>query len=238
MMISPVAFIVAHSIAHIDAVKNHLHKMEFERNTNRKALPYTRPKDRRFLSAFADWFKGSEYKREWLEQIKKFENEPLYCGKTSESAVHLDRLKKTVREVGYGITDAEIYEAKRLGFLPKDATLPKKLSKAEADEWFETITIPTYEKCVEEIVTVPLTCEQKFALISFCHNLGSGNLAKLTMQSGRLADSNYCVISECMLRYCNAGGNKSVGGLIRRREWEAALWRSGTNDYSSEVASR
>ncbi len=185
-----------------------------------------------YLSAFADWFRGSEYQKEWIDQVKMFENAPLFCGTLDVSSVHLDKLRPTVREVGYGITDAEIYEAKRFGILPSDATLPTRLTKAEADEWFERVTLPTYEKCVEEIVNVPLTNEQKFALISFCHNLGKGNLVKMTMQDGRLLDSNYGVIADCFPLYVNAGKSKNVAGLIKRRAWEANLWKSATNNHS------
>lgn len=241
--------IVVHAWIHEDEMKERTRASEFERKVNRKAIHGPRPKDkplgqqavktvRSYLHAFKAWFDESEYQEEWIEQIKMFENAPLYTGTTGASTVHQDRLRPGVREVGYGITDAEIYEAKRFGILSSDATLPTRMSKEEADQWFKDVTIPTYEKCVEEIVDIPLTCEQKFALISFCHNLGKGNLAKLTMQDGRLKDSNYANIANCMLLYTNAGANKNVTGLVRRRQWEAGLWQSGTHNYSEEVAAR
>ena len=194
--------------------------------------------DRPFPFSQTDSPTESKYPKEWIEKIKRFENEPLYCGKIEESDVHKDRLKKTVSEVGYGITNAEIFNAKRFGIIPPCATLPQKLTKAQADEWFEKITLPTYEKVVEEVVKVPLTREQKFALISFCHNLGGKNLEKLTMADGRLDDSNYAVIAKYITLYTSAGDSKKVGGLVKRRQWEAELWKSGTKNRSTEVASK
>lgn len=242
--------VLAKALAKVDGTRMREHEQDrFQRAIHRKALPGPRPKDkplggqaveatRSYLSALTEWFVGNEYREEWIEQIKMFENAPLYTGSIEQSTVHSDKLNKSVREVGYGITDAEICEAKRFGFLPPDATLPQVMSKEEADQWFENVTIPTYEKCVEEIVDVPLTCEQKFALISFCHNLGKGNLEKMAMQDGRLKDSNYYVIDDCMLRYTNAGKHKNVAGLVKRRNWEAELWRSGTHNYSEGFAAR
>ncbi len=242
--------IVIHGWLNEDVMEKRTQEDAFQRNVHRKALPGPRPKDkplgeravsivRSYLSAFTRMFEGDSYKSEWLRQIEEFENAPLLEGTIEFSTVHQDRLNRTVREVGYGITDAEIYEAKRLGLLPKDAALPSKMTKDEAHRWFLDITIPTYEKCVEEVVKVPLTCEQKFALISFCHNLGKGNLARLVNRSGRLRDSNYSSIAPCILRYTYAAGNKDVAGLVKRRAWESDLFESGTNDHSVEqVASR
>ncbi len=176
--------------------------------------------------------KNPRYKQEWLMTVMQFESYPLATGKITESIVHPDALRKDIDEVGYGVTRDEVNEAKRFGLLPPNATLPKRMTKEEADLWFMNVTIPTYEKFVEEIVSVPLTCEQKFALISFCHNLGCDNLTKLTSQDGRLNDSNYEVIAELMNLYVNAGQHKNVAGLIKRRAWESELWRKGTRQQN------
>ncbi len=253
ILMAPIMLLVIHSVVNIDDVEEQVRKELFDRNVNRPALPKSmRPvarsasikgssNTRSFASAVANWFGETEYPERWKREVKKFENAPLYEGVMLTSSIHQDKLRPGITEVGYGITNAEIYEAKRLGLLPHNATLPKKMSKEEADKWFEEITIPTYEKCVEEIVNVPLTCEQKFALISFCHNLGKGNLLKMAMKPGRLTDSNYAVIADSILLYTNAGNCKDVAGLVRRRAWESDLWRSGTNDYSrnpKKMASR
>ncbi len=248
VMATPFLAQIIHTCNQNDKGWERVRQEMFQRKVNRKALPGPRPKDkplgevtaksRSYLSALADWWKGGDYDEEWITMIMRFENEPLFNGTIEYSTVHQDRLNKKVKEVGYGITDAEISEAKRFGLLPADATLPQRMSKEDADKWFRDITLPAYERQVEEIVKVPLTREQKFALISFCHNLGKGNLAKLVGQKDRLNDSNYAVIARCIPLYTRAGKSSNIAGLVKRREWEARLWQSGTNNYSSEIAQR
>ncbi len=243
-----VSAFIARACMDSDAIKERERQERFQWNIHRKALPGPRPADKpfpgtarteqNFQRAIAFWEQISVYKAEWIEQLKRFENEPLFLGVIQESVAHRDKLRPDVMEVGYGITGAEVKQAICYGLLPKNATLPQKMSKSEADQWFSTVTLPTYERSVMEIVKVPLTIEQRFALISFCHNLGKGNLARMAMQDGRLKDSNYADLADYMLKYVNAGSSKNVPGLIRRRNFEADLWNSGTHDNSVEVATR
>lgn len=170
----------------------------------------------------------SGYPESWVERLKVFENEPLASGAIKESIRSVDALvkKRVVNQVGYGITAAEIAEAKRLGFLPANATLPKKLTKAQADKWMTTITIPTYEKQVEEIVKAPLSPAQKFALISFCHNVGKNSLRELVNKKDRLNDGNYLTTCAMIEKYEKVSG-EVASGLAKRRLWEAGLFASG-----------
>jgi len=175
--------------------------------------------------------KTSAFPSSWLEKVQKFENAPLYCGALEKSVVHTDRLVASVDEVGYGVTKGEMADAKRFGILPKNAKLPKSMTKEEADRWFQNVTIPTYTKCVESVVKKPLSKEQKFALISFTHNLGEGKLR--TLLSHKTKD-----IPATMKKYVYASG-KVAKGLEKRRAWEASLWESNTrNKKSSTIALR
>jgi GH24 family phage-related lysozyme (muramidase) len=173
----------------------------------------------------------AKYDPAWIAKVKEFECYELCHGKIAVSIIHPDGLKKGVWEVGYGVTQAEVDEAILFGLLPPGTKLPERMTKAEANDWFEKITIPVYERFVNEIVSVTLTPEQRFALISFCHNLGSDNLKKLVAQTGRLNDKNYRIIEEYIPQYVNAGSHKDVPGLIKRRGWELELWRQGSRSY-------
>ncbi|MCR5196170.1 MAG: lysozyme [Pseudobutyrivibrio sp.] len=75
-------------------------------------------------------------------------------------------------------------------------------------------------------VAIPLSDEQRDALISFAYNTGVGNLKKLC--NGRNASQ----IAEAMLHYNKAGG-KEVKGLTRRRQAEHDLFCSNMNGGSS-----
>lgn len=161
-----------------------------------------------------------EMQEEWERKLKEFENAPLHEGrKTSMLRTDiLSRLK--VREVGYGVTNAEIALAKSYGILAPCAKLPTSLTKKQADKWFRTVTFPTYLRCVEKAIgDRALSPEQKLALVSFCHNLGEGNLRKLL----RHPDEK---IAEQMVRFVYAGGRIRLG-LQKRRAWEAAWWEAG-----------
>lgn len=176
------------------------------------------------------------YPREWIEQLKEFENDPLHKGVIKVSHVRKDKLRSDINEVGYGVTAGEIFDAKCYGFLDKDAELPKSLTKEEADKWMEEVTIPTYDALVRKRVKVSLTREQRFALISFAHNTGSGNLDKLVASKDRLNSGNFECVSKVMRLYVNAGKHTNVPGLVRRRSWEADLFGDYTIPSPTEIA--
>lgn len=174
-----------------------------------------------------------EYPREWIEQLKKFENEPLYSGELAESKVHTDKLRSDILEVGYGTTPDEITDAKYYGFLKEDAEFPRSMTKEEADKWMEEVTIPTYDAMVKDKVKVELTLKQRFALLSFCHNTGSGNLEKLACQDNRINSGNFESAPGLIRLYVNAGKHKNVKGLVRRRNWEANLFEESLGEIAS-----
>lgn len=173
------------------------------------------------------------YPREWIDQLKSFENSPLHNGDVKESTVHKDKLRSDVLEVGYGTTPGEIADAKRYGFLKKDAEFPKSMTKDEADRWMEEVTIPTYDAMVRDMVKVDLTLQQRFALLSFCHNTGGGNLEKLACYKNRLNSGNLECAPKLIRLYVNAGSHKNVSGLIKRRNWEANLFEESLGEVAS-----
>ncbi len=188
------------------------------------------PKDEKPVVSGTDW-RYSSLPKDALEQIKMFENAPLVVGKIKVSILAKDPLKPSVIQVGYGITDAEIQEAINYGFLPKGSSLPKRMTKVEADTWFEKITIPTYLAQVKDVVNpkVKLNGYEIIGLYSFCHNLGKDNLKSLIATPGRLNDGNKAATITAMSKYCNVFNivkgktvKKVHKGLVKRRAWEIA----------------
>ncbi|MES2986219.1 MAG: hypothetical protein V4686_03805 [Patescibacteria group bacterium] len=177
-----------------------------------------------------------------INEIKLFENRPLAEGKTKVSIQAVDPLKPGVNQVGYGITNAEISEAIMYGFLPKGSALPERLTKNEADAWFQDVTIPTYLAQVKEVVNpnVKLNGYQILGLYSFCHNLGKSNLKSLIASPGRLNDGNMEETKKNLVKYCNVitykNGKRIVTpykGLKIRRGWEKNLL--DTEDFPSPL---
>jgi GH24 family phage-related lysozyme (muramidase) len=171
------------------------------------------------------------YPIEWVNQLKLFENDSLFKGLVRESKAHTDKLRPDVTEVGYGVTAGEIADAKKYGFLPKEAELPKSMTKEEADEWMEKVTLPTYDAMVCDKIRVPLTIQQRFALLSFCHNTGGGSLDKLaSIKDDRINSGNHGCAPVIMRQYVNAGKHTNVPGLVRRRNWEASLYETSLDE--------
>jgi lysozyme len=80
--------------------------------------------------------------------------------------------------------------------------------------------------CVEEWVTVPLTENQKTALVSFAFNVGVGNFKESTLLD-ELNKSNYRRVPGEFLRWVKItkDGKKEVcQGLVNRRWREIAMW--------------
>ena len=104
--------------------------------------------------------------------------------------------------------------------LPDDAPL-SDITQEQADALFYT-DLALAEKCVDAAVTVPLTDNQKAALISFTFNLGCGALRRSTLLK-YLNASDYTKACQEFVRWSYASG-KQVNGLLRRRTAEAALF--------------
>lgn len=81
------------------------------------------------------------------------------------------------------------------------------------------------QKAVDAYVRVPLTENQKAALVSFVYNVGVGAFASSTLLSN-LNDENYIGAANQFDRWVNAGGIKSAG-LVNRRAAEKELFLRG-----------
>ncbi len=77
---------------------------------------------------------------------------------------------------------------------------------------------------VGRLVTVPLTANQRAALVSFAFNVGLGALAGSTLLE-RLNDGHHEDVPAQLAVWRRSGG-RVLHGLVRRREAEAALWRT------------
>ena len=90
--------------------------------------------------------------------------------------------------------------------------------------------IKTYELTVNNLVNVPLNQGQFDALVSFCYNLGSGNLKNSTLLK-LLNKKDYFAAAEQFDRWVFAGGKK-LSGLVKRRAAEKELF---LNSLNSEI---
>ncbi len=150
---------------------------------------------------------------EAVEELKKYENFDLATGKKTVSINKDD-------EVGYGVTSNEVEDAIKEGFLPKDAKLPKKMTKAKADWWMTHVTIPTYRSIVRKTVTTQLTLHEEASLVFFAQNAGRGNLRRLVAQENRLNDGNKASVVAIMPLYY-----KKNEKLCSRCEFQLAVFQ-------------
>ena len=94
----------------------------------------------------------------------------------------------------------------------------KSITETEALELFE-VTLKQYENAVNSFVRVPLTENQRIALVSFTYNVGIGSFKSSTLLR-KLNDGDFDVGIE-FLKW-NKVNHKEVKGLTKRRqaEWE------------------
>ncbi len=86
------------------------------------------------------------------------------------------------------------------------------------------VDVETAECAVLRLISVPLTDGQFDALVSFTFNLGAGALQRSTLRRKINSEEHEDAAAE-FLRWVWASGRK-LNGLIRRRQAEAALYRS------------
>lgn len=97
------------------------------------------------------------------------------------------------------------------------------ITKAQAEELLIQDLRP-FEIGVNNLVNVPLNQNQFDALVSFCYNLGTGNLKKSTLLK-LLNKGDYNGAAEQFDRWVYAGGEK-LNGLVKRRSAEKKLFLS------------
>lgn len=112
-------------------------------------------------------------------------------------------------------------------------------TKQEAEEALRE-DLKIHEDIVKSLVKVPITQGQFDALVSFCFNLGGGNLSRSTLLR-KLNAGDYLGAANEFPRWNRAGG-KILPGLVKRREAEKNLFLSdideadfGNPGFSSSV---
>jgi lysozyme len=99
--------------------------------------------------------------------------------------------------------------------------VPGGISMDQAEKLLQ-MDLYDYEQFVIKLVKVPLNENQFSALVSFCFNLGPGNLEKSTLLK-KLNKKNYEGAAEEFKVWINANG-RPMAGLERRRIAEKELF--------------
>jgi lysozyme len=99
-----------------------------------------------------------------------------------------------------------------------------KITEREAEEVLRR-DLGHAEATVLRLVKVPLSQPQFDALVSLCYNIGAGEFAHSTLLR-LLNDGNYAGAAEQFARWRLNDGT-IMEGLVKRRAFEAALFRSG-----------
>lgn len=105
---------------------------------------------------------------------------------------------------------------------PPEVKPGMKINKAEGEAILARDLVK-YENAIRNYVRVPLNENQFGALVSWCYNVGPGNVAKSTLVK-RLNAGQYDAVPAELLKWNKAGG-KVLKGLTRRREAEAVLFQ-------------
>lgn len=98
----------------------------------------------------------------------------------------------------------------------------------EGDKMFAK-ELAIYEDAVERLISVDLNQNQFDGLVSFTYNCGVGALEKSTLRCV-LNQGKYEQVPAQLMRWVNAGDNKNVRGLVRRRKAEGALFMEPMQD--------
>jgi lysozyme len=109
----------------------------------------------------------------------------------------------------------------------KGVRMGQRITREKAEQFLRE-DMHESEAAVERLIRVPLTSNQFSALVSFTFNVGDGALAGSTLRR-KLNDGNSEAVPAEMARWNKAtvkGEKVTLGGLVRRRAAEAALWLS------------
>lgn len=98
-----------------------------------------------------------------------------------------------------------------------------RCTETQAEVWLMD-DLRESEQAVDYLVKVPLTDNQRGALVSFVFNVGAGNFAASTLLK-KLNAGDYDGAASEFARWNKAGG-KILPGLTKRRQAEAALFLS------------
>ena len=96
------------------------------------------------------------------------------------------------------------------------------ISREQAEAFLKD-DLAKFERSVLRLVKQPLTDNQFSALVSFCYNVGAGNLEKSTLLKKVNINPKDKLIYNEFLKWNKAKG-KVLSGLTRRRKAEADLY--------------
>ena len=132
--------------------------------------------------------------------IKKFEGKSLKAYKDTGG----------VQTIGYGHTGEGVKKG--------------KITEAEATEYLKK-DLETAASAVDTLVTVPISQEQKDALISLTYNIGSGAFKRSSLLE-KINAEDFEGAADEFNRWVYDNGKK-IPGLVTRRKQESELFRSG-----------
>ena len=141
-----------------------------------------------------------------IELIKKFEgfrSKPYKC-------------PAGVPTIGYGATFYEDGTKVKLTDNP--------ITEEKATELLKNM-LSIFEKYVDSYCVDTINQNQFDALVSFCYNVGQGNLKSSTLLKKVNKNPNDETISAEFMKWVKGGG-KTLPGLVSRREAEANLYQS------------
>ncbi len=118
-----------------------------------------------------------------------------------------------VATIGYGSTFG--LDGERVSMAHREITL------VEGDQLLRR-SVGSSRRSVARLVKVPLTINQRSALISLCYNIGSGNFQGSTLRA-MVNRYEHVLASQEFWKWRRAGG-VILAGLVRRREAERALF--------------
>lgn len=98
------------------------------------------------------------------------------------------------------------------------------ITEAQAIEYLK-YDLTTFELSVDALCVDTINQNQFDALVSFCYNLGAGNLKSSTLLKKVNKNPNDTSIKEEFAKW-NKGGGKVLAGLTKRRTAEANLYFS------------
>jgi GH24 family phage-related lysozyme (muramidase) len=103
----------------------------------------------------------------------------------------------------------------------KTARVGQRISIERAEQLLRE-DLADFERCVERVVSVPMSQNEFDAIVSWAFNVGCGAVAKSTLVRKLNAGDRKGAADE-FLRWNKAGG-KSLAGLTRRRRAERELF--------------
>ena len=106
-------------------------------------------------------------------------------------------------------------------------------TEAEATAWL-VLDMQTANKAVNRLINVELLQSVHDALVSFTYNVGGGALGSSTLVRRLNAGEDQIPVLAQELPRWNKGANGVLPGLVRRREAEVSLARTGAEQVASD----